>query len=106
MLGNILLGIVSACTLISYLPQTIKLLKTKESADISIGSWALWVVSSLAYTLYAIIYSNDLMLVFETFLELLFCLIILALSVMYRNSDKNPPKKSPRSSPRARDVIS
>lgn len=33
MLGNILLGIVSLCTTISYLPQTIKLLKTKKSND-------------------------------------------------------------------------
>ena len=30
MVGNILLGIVSICTMISYLPQTIKLIKTKK----------------------------------------------------------------------------
>ena len=38
MLGNILLGIVSICTIISYLPQTIKLIKTKQSNDLSINS--------------------------------------------------------------------
>lgn len=84
MLGNILLLIVSICTLISYLPQTIKLLKTKKSEDISISSWILWVTSSLAYTLYAIMVSNDFMLIFETLLELVFCLIILILSIIYR----------------------
>ncbi|MBR3890025.1 PQ-loop repeat-containing protein, partial [bacterium] len=52
MLGNILLGIVSFCTFISYFPQTIKLLKTKKSEDISIQSWILWVTSSFSYTLY------------------------------------------------------
>ena len=41
MLGNILLGIVSLCTMISYLPQTIKLIKTKKSSDLSINSWIL-----------------------------------------------------------------
>ena len=37
MLGNILLGIVSLCTMISYLPQTIRLIKTKKSNDLSIN---------------------------------------------------------------------
>lgn len=72
MLGNVLLGIVSLCTMISYLPQTIKLIKDKKSNDLSINSWILWVVSSLSYTLYAIICSNDFMLIFETSLELFF----------------------------------
>lgn len=84
MLGNILLSIVSFCTFISYLPQTIKLIKTKKSEDISIQSWILWVISSLSYTIYAIIVSKDAMLIFETSLELFFCLLILLLSIKYR----------------------
>ncbi|MBP3456720.1 MAG: PQ-loop repeat-containing protein [Bacilli bacterium] len=88
MLGNVLLGIVSLCTLISYLPQTIKLIKTKKSDDISIASWVLWVTSSFAYTLYAILVSKDFMLIFETSLELTFCLIILVLSSIYRKSKR------------------
>lgn len=36
MLANILLGIVSICTLVSFLPQAIKLIKAKESDDINI----------------------------------------------------------------------
>lgn len=81
MIGNILLGIVSLCTMI---PQTIKLIKTKESDDLSINSWILWAISSLAYTLYAVICSNDFMLIYETSLELFFCLLILMLAVRYR----------------------
>lgn len=42
MFGNVLLGLVSVCTIISYLPQTIKLIKTKKSDDLSINSWILW----------------------------------------------------------------
>ncbi len=86
MLGNILLGIVSICTMISYLPQTIKLIKTKKSNDLSINSWILWVTSSLAYTLYAVLCSKDFMLIFETSLELAFCLIILLLALKYKNN--------------------
>lgn len=86
MIGNILLGVVSLCTMISYLPQTIKLLKTKKSSDLSINSWILWVVSSFSYTLYAIICSKDFMLIFETLLELFFCLVILLLAIKYRKN--------------------
>lgn len=38
MLENILLGIVTMCTMISYLPQTVKLIKTKKSNDLSLKS--------------------------------------------------------------------
>lgn len=86
MLGNILLGIVSFCTFISYLPQTIKLIKTKSSEDLSIKSWILWVISSLSYTLYALLISKDLMLIFETCLESFFCLTIMILSIKYRKN--------------------
>ncbi len=85
MLGNILLGIVSICTMISYLPQTIKLIKTKKSNDLSINSWILWVASSLSYTLYAYLCSNDFMLRFETSLETFFCITIVLLAIKYKN---------------------
>lgn len=88
MLGNILLGIVSFCTFISYFPQTMKLIKTKKSEDLSIKSWILWVISSFSYTLYAIIVSKDIMLIFETSLELFFCLLILILAITYRKNER------------------
>ena len=86
MLGNFLLGIVSICTFVSYFPQTIKLLKNKKSNNLSISSWILWVVSSLSYTIYAICISKDIMLIFETSLEMFFCLLILLLTIKYRNN--------------------
>lgn len=86
MVGNILLGIVSFCTFISYFPKTVKLIKTKNSNDLSIQSWILWVTSSFSYTLYAIIISKDLMLIFETCLELFFCVLILTLAILYRKN--------------------
>ena len=86
MLGNILLAIVVICTFISYLPQTIKLIKTRKSRDISIQSWILWAVASICYAIYAIAVSGDFMLIVETCLELFFCLFILFLSIKYRNN--------------------
>lgn len=87
MIGNFLLGIVSLCTLLSYLPQAIKLVKSKKSNDLSITSWIIWVVSSFSYSLYAIFCSNEFMLIFETILEFSFCLLILTLTIKYKNNN-------------------
>ena len=84
MLGDVLLGVVSLCTLVSYLPQAIKLIKTQESNDLSTTSWIIWVVSSFSYLLYAFLCSNEFMLKFETVLEFSFCLLILILTIYYR----------------------
>lgn len=84
MLGDVLLGIVSLCTLVSYLPQAIKLIKTQESNDLSTTSWIIWVVISFSYLLYAFLCSNEFMLKFETVLEFSFCLLILILTIYYR----------------------
>ena len=84
MLGDVLLGIVSLCTLVSYLPRAIKLIKTQESNDLSTTSWIIWVVSSFSYLLYAFLCSNEFMLKFETVLEFSFCLLILILTIYYR----------------------
>lgn len=85
MLGNILLGIVTACTFISYLPQAIKIVRTKQSEDLSIHTLILWVVSSLAYVLYAFLCSNEIMLKVETSVEFFFCLLILVLAELYND---------------------
>ncbi len=83
-LGNVLLIIVSVCTFLSYFPQIIKCLKTKKGEDLSVWSWILWVVSSLAYTLYAILCNDSFMMIFETAMELLFCAIILICAIVFR----------------------
>jgi len=86
MLGNILLGVVTTCTFVSYFPQAIKLIKTKKSTDLSVNSWILWVISSLCYSLYAMLVSKDIMLIIETSLETTFCLLILTLALKYRKN--------------------
>ena len=93
MLENILLGIVSVCTFVSYFPQIIKCLRTKQAEDLSIWSWVLWVVSSLSYTLYAFICTDSFMLIFETTLEMTFCLIILVCAIVFRKNNKTDEQK-------------
>lgn len=82
--GNILLIIVSIGTFVSYLPQIIKCLKTKKCDDLSVWSWIIWGISSLSYVLYAVLCQNNLMLIFQAVLELIFCLIILVCAIVFR----------------------
>ena len=63
-----------------------KINQKKKSSDLSINSWILWAVSSLSYTLYAILCSSDFMLIFETSLELFFCFVILFLAIKYKDN--------------------
>lgn len=51
----ITMWIVTICVYISYVPQIIKILKTKKSEDLSITSWILWTISSLANLIYSMI---------------------------------------------------
>lgn len=44
-------------------------------------------VSSFSYSLYAIFCSNEFMLIFETILEFSFCLLILTLTIKYKNNN-------------------
>lgn len=46
---------VTICTYISYVPQLVKLFRTKKSEDLSVASWILWTISSLANLIYSIV---------------------------------------------------
>ena len=79
----------------SYFPQIVKSLKTRKSEDLSIWSWILWVAGSLAYILYAVLCTDSFMLIFETALELMFCVIILICAIVFRDkSGKNKADSS------------
>lgn len=82
-IAYILMIIVTICTYISYVPQIVKLVKTKKSEDISIGSWTLWVTSSVASLSYGLILQR-IELILADISELVLELIVLILSLKYK----------------------
>ena len=86
--GDILLLIVSICTFISYLPQIVKSITTEKTEDISIWSWILYVTSSVCYTLYAIFFQSNVLLIVQTTLESIMCVLILSLAIVYGGKHK------------------
>ena len=83
--GNIIL-------LIGYLPQIIKILKTKKAEDISILTWICYFLGDLIALVYAIL-SNDI--VFSTLFSFFTCgnLALIILTKKYGKIHKTPPAK-------------
>lgn len=72
----------------AYVPQWVKLIKTKSSASIAIYSWVLWVVSSGFASFYAVVRyyheGHGLPLVWSSVSNLFFVLVTLWLIILYR----------------------
>jgi len=79
----ILMGIVTICSYIGYVPQLVKLIKTKNSEGLSSVSWIIFIVSLFCCVAYAIILGRWEMLVAYGS-ELGLSLIILYLIYRYR----------------------
>ena len=82
----LLLG-VGVCSIISYLPQLVKLIQTKRSEDLSISSWILWVVSSSCYMLYSLLIGG-MMLILSSLIDWFLTMMILFFSIRYRCYNK------------------
>ena len=77
------MGIVTICSYIGYVPQLVKLIKTKNSEGLSSVSWIIFIVSLFCCVAYAIILGRWEMLVAYGS-ELGLSLIILYLIYRYR----------------------
>lgn len=82
---DLLLLVVTIGTYASYVPQIVKLYKTKSSDDLSVLSWILWVSSSKAYFIYAVL-TGGFWLVFASLSELILMIIVLVLTIKYRKT--------------------
>lgn len=78
----ITMWVVTVCTYASYIPQIIKLIKTKQSDDLSITSWCLWSISSFANLVYSVALGR-LELIIASISEFLLIVVTLVLTVWY-----------------------
>lgn len=84
---QITMWIVIACTYISYVPQIIKLIKTKEADDLSIASWILWTLSAVANLMYSIILARvELIISSISETGLILAVLVLTLYYNYKNN--------------------
>jgi MtN3 and saliva related transmembrane protein len=89
----ITMWIVTICTYISYIPQIIKLFRTKKSEDLSITSWILWCVSSIANLIYSLLLGR-LELIIASMSEFILISLVLFLSIYYNYRNKSRQKQA------------
>ena len=77
---------VPAITTLGYLPQVRKLAKTRQAEGLSLGSWALWILSSLISVLYVSLVVVDWALLVVSVMHLVFCGTISAQILWYRGA--------------------
>lgn len=91
-IGSTLLFIMTVCEFFSYLPQLIKIIKTKKSEDISVLSIILWVVSTGCYFIYLLTIGGIILIIAYSF-QLMVCLITLVLTIYYNESNSKKTDK-------------
>ena len=84
----ICLSIYTILEFVAYVPQIVKLLKTKCADDLSILSWCTWVVADLSYLGYVILETPEIGVVFVAVLDLVFIITVFALTSYYQKHNK------------------
>ena len=86
--ASTVLSIYTIMELASYTPQIVKIIKTKHADDISLTSWAMWVISDVCYLIYVILETPEPGIIFTSVLSLFFVLSIYGLTKYYQTNKK------------------
>lgn len=69
---------------ISYLPQIIRMIKTKSSEDISISSWLIWTMNSVLYLIYIQLSEVTIWLILSQVVEVVLIGLTTILVIVFR----------------------
>lgn len=87
--------IVTVCTYISYVPQIVKLIRTRKSEDLSVVSWVLWFITALADLVYSIVLGRTELIIASISEFLLITLtLVLTCYYEYRNNFYLEPEEA------------
>jgi len=84
MISLILTILISICTIYSYIPQLIQLLKFKSSRDINLQSYIISIIICILYLIYYIIYNNDTYLIFLCLIQVILLIWTTYLIIIYK----------------------
>lgn len=80
----VIMTIITILSTYGYVPQIIKMWKTKRSEDISDNSWWLYTIASILSVIYFLVYNRDWIVIVEGIVELLLNTITLGMSLYYK----------------------
>jgi uncharacterized protein with PQ loop repeat len=89
----ILLSIYTVLEFVAYMPQIVKLLKTKSADDLSLGYWFTWIAADLCYMAYVLLETPELGLIFIVSLDICFLVFVLMLTIYYQKHKKRKRKR-------------
>lgn len=79
-----LLGFIGTILVISaYIPQILRLIKTKNAVSISISAWIIWLIGTIMILSHALTIGDRVFIFFQS-LSLILVTIILFLALRYR----------------------
>ena len=80
----ILLLVYTVCEFAAYIPQMVKLVKTKSANDLSVTTWLIWAFSAVCYLGYVLMECPDIGVVFIASMNLFFIVLVCLLTVYYQ----------------------
>ncbi|MCK5450454.1 MAG: SemiSWEET transporter [Candidatus Omnitrophica bacterium] len=80
---NIIGLIAGTLTTISFLPQVMKILKTRHARDISLGMYVVLAIGMIVWLIYGVMI-KELPIMVANGIALVFCLFIIAMKLKYR----------------------
>lgn len=87
------LSVYTILEFVAYIPQIVKILKTKHADDLSLLSWFVWIVTDLSYLGYVLLETPEVGVIFIATLDLSFIITVFLLTAYYQ---KHSRKKKPR----------
>lgn len=79
-----LLSIYTVLEFIAYIPQIVKILKTKHADDLSLTSWFVWITTDLSYLGYVLLETPQFGVIFIALLDLFFIISVFLLTMYYQ----------------------
>lgn len=81
---ELILLYITVAGFVSYLPQILRLIKTKSAEDCSISSWCIWLLNSFLYWLYLYLDKVSIGLILSQLLEVMLIGITTILVIILR----------------------
>lgn len=79
-----LIGLIAAtCTTVAFLPQTIRVIRTKQTRDISLGMYIIFSMGTFLWLTYGVM-KEDLPIILANFITCGLSMVILRLKLKYK----------------------
>ena len=76
-----LLSVYSVLEFVAYIPQIVKILKTKRADDLSLMSWFVWIATDLSYLGYVLLETPQFGVRFIALFDLVFSMTVFMLTM-------------------------